>query len=325
MGPPNWKMYKIASIEKIHDDGIDLLKKHKNFEIELITDISEKNLIRKLPDYDGCTLRVSKLNEKILKHCPKLKVISRHGVGYDNIDLNYIKNNNITLLVTSTANAVTVAEHVIYMMLSISKSIGEYDKEVRLGNFKKNASSIETLELFNKEILITGFGRIGKSLIKRCLGFEMKINVFDPFVTKDIINQFGGNKIEDFEKALKTCDYLSLHIPLNEKTKNMIDYTKLKTMKKNAIIINTSRGGIINEVDLNQALNDNIIFGAGLDVFKNEPVENDNPLLKNNKVLLSPHSATFTNECKSRMSIETSKNIIDFFENKLDKSMIVKL
>ena len=211
------------------------------------------------------------------------------------------------------------------MMLSISKSINQYDNEVRLGNFKKNASKIETLELFKKEMLIVGFGRIGRSLIKRCLGFDMKINVFDPFVDDKIIKNFGGNKVENLDEGLETCDYLSLHIPLTEKTKNLINYEKIKTMKKNAIIINTSRGGIINESDLNKALENNIIFGAGLDVFEKEPIEKDNPLINNKKVLLSPHSATFTNECKSRMAIETTKNIIDFFENKLDKSMIVKL
>ena len=229
------------------------------------------------------------------------------------------------MLITATANAVAVAEHVIYLMLSISKSINQYDNEVRLGNFKKNASTIETLELFNKEILIVGFGRIGKSLIKRCLGFEMKANVYDPFVSEDTIAQFGGNKIDNLNDGLKSCDYLSLHIPLTKKTKNMIDKSKLNSMKKSSIIINTSRGGIINEIDLNNALNKKVIFGAGLDVFEKEPVDKDNPLLKNNKVILSPHSATFTNECKSRMSIETTKNIIDFFNNKLDKSMIVKL
>jgi len=211
------------------------------------------------------------------------------------------------------------------MMLSISKGINLYDQEVRDGNFKKNASKIETLELFKKDILIVGFGRIGKSLIKRCLGFEMNVNVFDPFVSKETVLQFGGSKIDNLDDGLKKCDYLSLHIPLTEKTKNMIDISKFKIMKKNSIIINTSRGGIINEQDLNKVLNENIIFGAGLDVFEKEPVNTDNPLLKNEKVLLSPHSATFTNECKSRMSIETTKNIIDFFENKLDKSMIVKL
>jgi D-3-phosphoglycerate dehydrogenase len=318
-------MKKIAIVEKIHDDGLKVFNTNSNYEYEIITDVSEENLIKKLPTFDACTLRVSKLNENILKHCSKLKVISRHGVGYDNVDLNYIKKNNITLLITATANAVAVAEHVIYMMLSISKGINLYDQEVRDGNFKKNASKIETLELFKKDILIVGFGRIGKSLIKRCLGFEMNVNVFDPFVSKETVLQFGGSKIDNLDDGLKKCDYLSLHIPLTEKTKNMIDISKFKIMKKNSIIINTSRGGIINEQDLNKVLNENIIFGAGLDVFEKEPVNTDNPLLKNEKVLLSPHSATFTNECKSRMSIETTQNIIDFFENKLDKSMIVKL
>ena len=317
-------MKKIAVIEQIHQDGLGFLEKNPEYLYELITDVSEENLIKKLPKFDGCTLRVSKLNENVLKHCPNLKVISRHGVGYDNVDLPFIKKKNISLLITATANAVAVAEHVIYMMLSISKSINKYDNEVRLGNFKKNASNIETLELFKKEMLIIGFGRIGKNLIKRCLGFDMRVNVFDPFVTTEVIKDFGGNKIENLEKGLENCDYLSLHIPLTEKTRNMINYEKIKSMKKNAIIINTSRGGIINETDLDKALKNDVIFGAGLDVFEKEPIDKNNPLINNKKVLLSPHSATFTNECKSRMAIETVKNIIDFFENKLDKSMIVK-
>ena len=318
-------MKKIAIIEKIHNDGLELLKKNPDYDYELITDISEENLIKKLPEFDACTLRVSKLNENILKHCPKLKVISRHGVGYDNVDLNYIKTKNIALLITATANAAAVAEHVIYMMLSISKGINQYDAEVRSGNFKKNSSNIETLELFNKEILILGFGRIGKILIKRCLGFDMKVKVFDPFMSKDSIEELGGTKVDNLNDGLKTCDYLSLHVPLTNETTNMINYSKLKTMKNNVIIINTSRGGIINELDLDKAINEKIIFGAGLDVFGKEPVDINNPLLKNKKVLLSPHSATFTNECKSRMSLETTKNIIDFFENKIDKLMIVKV
>ena len=130
-------MYKIAIIEKIHEDGLKILDLNSNYEYEIITDVSEQNLIKKLPDFDACTLRVSKLNENILKHCPKLKVISRHGVGFDNVDLPYIKKKGISLLITATANAVAVAEHVLYMMMSISKGINKYDSEVRLGNFKK--------------------------------------------------------------------------------------------------------------------------------------------------------------------------------------------
>jgi len=291
----------------------------------LITDVSDENLIRRLPEFDACTLRVTKLNEKILKHCPKLKVISRHGVGIDNVDLNYIKKNNISLLITATANAVAVAEHVMTMFLALSKSVKEYDTEVRKGNFEKNAASIETSELLNKNILIAGFGRIGKKLINRCLAFETKVYVYDPYVSGDVIKSFGGVKIDSINEALQIADFVTLHMPFTPETKNLINYSILKKMKKNSIIVNTARGGIINENDLEKALNENLISGAALDVFLKEPVEENNPLLANNRVILSPHSATFTKECTSRMGIETTKNIIDYFENKIDKSMIVKL
>ena len=318
-------MKKIAIIEEIHKDGIDLIEKNSNYKFEIITDVSENNLIKKLPEFDACTLRVTKLDEKILKHCPNLKAISRHGVGIDNVDLNYIKNNNISLLITATANAVAVAEHVLSMFLCLSKSIITYDNEVRAGNFKNNAEKIQTFELFNKNILIAGFGRIGKKLISRCLSFDAEVYIYDPYVEDEVIKNHGGIKVNDFEEGIKNADYVSLHMPLTSETKNLINYNVLKKMKKNSIIVNTARGGIINEGDLEKALNENIIFGAALDVFLNEPVEKDNPLLNNKKVILSPHSATFTDECTSRMGIETTKNIIDFFENKLDKSMIVKL
>ena len=318
-------MFKIAIVEKIDEAGLKILKKHNNFEYEIIENVSKNNLIKELPKYDALTLRVAKLDSEILKHCKKLKVISRHGVGYDNVDLNFLKQNNINLLITATANAVAVAEHAMYMMLSLSKGVTYYDKAVRSGDFKKNVSKIETYELFKKEILIAGFGRIGKNLIKRCLGFEMKVFVYDPYVNKEIIESYGGKKVEDLNVAVKTIDFLSIHMPLNKETKNLIDINILKKMKKNTIIVNTARGGVINEIDLDKALKDKIIFGAGLDVFEKEPPDQSNPLLKNDRVLLSPHSSSFTKECKIRMGIETVQNIINFFENKIEKSMIVKL
>ena len=317
-------MYKIGVIERIHKKGLELLDKNKKFSYEIIEDISKKNLLKVLPKFDGLTLRVAKLGPDILKECKNLKVISRHGVGYDNVDIKYLKEKNIKLLITATANAVSVAEHVMYMILSLSKGIVHYDSMVRTGQFRNESNKLLTFELLNKEILIMGFGRIGKILIKRCLGFDMKVNVYDPFVEKKFIEESGGNKVEDLDISLKTADYLSIHMPLNEKTKNLINLSKLKTMKKNVIIINTARGGIVNEQDLNNAVKNNIIFGAGLDVFEKEPIEFDNPLIKNKKILLSPHSATFTQECTARMGIQTVQNIIDFFENKLQKNMLVK-
>ena len=316
-------MYKIGVIERIHNKGLELFDQNKKFQYEIIDDISKENLIKQLPKFDGLTLRVANLGPEILQNCKKLKVISRHGVGYDNVDVEYLKKNNIKLLITATANAVSVAEHVMYMILSLSKGINEYDTMVRNGQFRNTANKLLTFELLNKEILILGFGRIGKILIQRCLGFDMKVNVYDPYVEKKDIEKYGGNKVENLEQSLKSADYLSIHMPLNDNTKNLINLKKLKTMKKNVIIINTARGGIINEKDLNEAVKNNIIFGAGLDVFEKEPIEIDNPLIKNKKVLLSPHSATFTEECTIRMGIQTVQNIIDFFDNKLQKKMLV--
>ena len=153
----------------------------------------------------------------------------------------------------------------------------------------------------------------------------MNIFVYDPFISNEEIEKLGGAKVEDLETSLSKMDAISIHMPLNDKTYHLIDYDKIKKMKKNCILINAARGGIINEEDLNKALNENLIFGAGLDVFEKEPPSLDNPLLKNDKAFLSPHSAVFTEECLSRMGIETMQNIIDFFEDNLDNSKIVKI
>ena len=319
-------MHKIAIVDKMHEDGINLLKKNPNFQCEIIEDLSKDNLISKLPHFDGITLRRGKIDAEILQKCKKLKVISRHGVGYDNVDINFLKENKISLLVTGTTTSTSPAEHIMFMILHISKSFNLFDESVRSGNFDKIMHmKHNSFELFNKTILIVGFGRIGRKLIKRCLGFEMKVLVYDPYVDKKIIESLGGKKIDNLEESLKTTDVLSLSVPLTKDTINMIDLKKMKIMKNTSIIINTSRGGVINEKDLNTALDKEIIYGAGIDVFENEPPSNSNLLLKNKKVLLSPHAATFTKECTSNMAIQTAQNIIDFFDNKLDKLMVVKL
>ena len=316
---------KILIIQSIDKAGIDLLDKQSNYEYEIVEDIKPENIKQKIKDCDAISLRTSKITSDILESADKLKLISRHGVGFDNIDLDSSKKNGIKIAITATANAVAVAEHVIFMLLSISKRRNMYDDSVKSGNFAERTKLPKTMEIWNKNILIAGFGRIGQSLIKRCLGFEMNVFVYDPFVSSEKIEEMGGKKVDNLIESVKNMDAISLHMPLNNETENMINYDLLKTLRKNCIIINAARGGIINEIDLDKALNENIIFGAGMDVFKNEPPEKENPLLKNDKVFLSPHSATFTEECLRRMAKETIQNIIDFFNEKLDKSKIVRL
>ena len=318
-------MKKILVIQPIHEAGIKLLESNPNYEFEVVENVDAEFLKSKIKDCDGASIRTAKLTSDVIEAANNLKIVSRHGVGYDNIDLEASKKNNLTLAITATANAVAVAEHVMFMLLNISKRKNMYDDTVKSGKFSDRNKLPKTVELWSKNILIAGFGRIGQALIKRCLGFEMNVFIYDPFVSKDVIEKLGGIKVESMEDACKDMDAISLHIPLNDKTKNIINYDLLKTMKNNCIIINAARGGIVNEVDLDKALNEDLIFGAGLDVFEIEPPEANNPLLKNDKVFLSPHTASFTEECMTRMGKETVQNIIDFFDEKLEKSKIVKL
>ena len=315
---------KILVIQNIHQEGINLLKGNSSYEFEIFDEINE-DLKQKIVDCDAISIRTAKLPNEIISSAKKLQVISRHGVGYDNIDLKSTKEIGATLTITATANAVAVAEHVMFMLLNISKRKDMYDQSVKLGKFNDRNKLPKTIELWGKNILIAGFGRIGQALIKRCLGFEMNVYVYDPYINDEKIKSLGGKKVNDLKEAVKEMDAISLHMPLNDETKNIINYDLLRSMKTNCIVINAARGGIINEVDLDKALKENLIFGAGLDVFETEPPKSDNPLLKNDKVFLSPHTAAFTEECMIRMGKETIQNIIDFFEKKLDKSKIIKL
>ena len=320
-------MYKIGIIDKMKEKGINLLKDYKNFDCEIITDLSRENLLLKIPEFDGITLRRGKIDREILNNCDKLKVIARHGVGYDSVDTLCLKEKNITLLVAHNSTSTSPAEHIMFMIMNIYKGVGLFDEMVRKGNFLKaiHLNIEENFELFNKTVFILGFGRIGKKLIKKCLGFDMNVIVFDPYVDEATITSLGGKKVLTLEEGLKEADILSLSLPLNKETKNFITLREMKIMKKSSIIINAARGGIINEVDLDNALNNRIISFAGIDVFEKEPPDETNPLLVNERVVLSPHAATFTKEGLENMAIETAQNIIDFFEDKIDNKKIVKL
>ena len=315
---------KILVIQNIHQEGIKLLEDNSSYEFEIFDEINE-DLKKKIVDCDAISIRTAKLPNEIISSAKKLQIISRHGVGYDNIGLKSTKEIGATLTITATANAVAVAEHVMFMLLNISKRKDMYDQSVKLGKFNDRNKLPKTIELWGKNILIAGFGRIGQALIKRCLGFEMNVYVYDPYINDEKIKSLGGKKVNDIKEAVKEMDAISLHMPLNDETKNIVNYDLLRSMKTNCIVVNAARGGIINEVDLDKALRENLIFGAGLDVFETEPPKSDNPLLKNDKVFLSPHTAAFTEECMIRMGKETIQNIIDFFEKKLDKSKIIKL
>ncbi len=304
---------KVAVLGKVDQKGLSFLKENE-FKVIEIESFEIQNLKEQLKDVDGILLRTTKLDKEILEHCDNLKIISRHGVGYDNVDLDFLNDNKIALCITSTSNAVSVAEHVLSFFIYLTKKLSLSDSLVKEGNFEKRSELPNFFELYKKKVLIIGFGRIGKEVAKRCLGFDMEVYVYDPFLDNEIIIRNQCIPIEK-NQGLAIADFITIHLPLNRDTKNFISQTELNLMRKNSILVNTSRGGIVNENDLYIALDSKKIQGAGMDVFVSEPPESNHPFFKLDNILLTPHNAALTLECRERMSLEASQNIVFFLHN----------
>ena len=304
---------KVAVLGKVDQKGLSFLKENE-FKVIEIENFEIQNLKEQLKDVDGILLRTTRLDKEILQHCDNLKIISRHGVGYDNVDLDFLNENKIALCITSTSNAVSVAEHVLSFFIYLTKKLSLSDSLVKEGNFEKRSELPNFFELYKKKVLIIGFGRIGKEVAKRCLGFDMEVYVYDPFLDNEIIIRNQCIPIEK-NQGLAIADFITIHLPLNGDTKNFISQTELNVMKKNSILVNTSRGGIVNENDLCIALESKKIQGAGMDVFVSEPPESNHPFFKLDNILLTPHNAALTLECRERMSLEASQNIVFFLKN----------
>ena len=304
---------KVAVLGKVDQKGLSFLKENE-FKVIEIENFEIQNLKEQLKDVDGILLRTTRLDKEILQHCDNLKIISRHGVGYDNVDLDFLNENKIALGITSTSNAVSVAEHVLSFFIYLTKNLSLSDSLVKEGNFEKRSQLPNFFELYKKKVLIIGFGRIGKEVAKRCLGFDMEVYVYDPFLDNEIIIRNQCIPIEK-NQGLAIADFITIHLPLNRDTKNFISQTELNLMRKNSILVNTSRGGIVNENDLCIALDSKKIQGAGIDVFVSEPPESNHPFFKLDNILLTPHNAALTLEGRERMSLEASQNIVFFLNN----------
>ena len=304
---------RVAVLGIVDPIGLSFLKENE-FKVIEIENFEIQNLKEQLKDVDGILLRTTRLDKEILQHCDNLKIISRHGVGYDNVDLDFLNENKIALCITSTSNAVSVAEHVLSFFIYLTKNLSLSDSLVKEGNFEKRSQLPNFFELYKKKVLIIGFGRIGKEVAKRCLGFDMEVYVYDPFLDNEIIIRNQCIPIEK-NQGLAIADFITIHLPLNRDTKNFISQTELNQMRKNSILVNTSRGGIVNENDLCIALDSKKIQGAGMDVFVSEPPESNHPFFKLDNILLTPHNAALTLECRERMSLEASQNIVFFLNN----------
>lgn len=273
------------------------------------------NYLDEMKDADALIVRIAKCDGHAIENSPNLKVIGRTGVGYDSVDVKTATAHGIPVVITPGANNRSVAEHAVAMMFALSKNLVEAQQEMCKGNWEIRGAK-KSFELEGKTIGILGLGAIGRETAKICEGCGMKVAAYDPFLSKEQVEGYGAVYYENYEDLLKVSDVVSIHVPLTDETKNMISKKQLTEMKKTALIINCSRGGIINETDLVEALKAGEIAGAGTDVFCSEPPKTDDPLLNCPNLIVSPHSAAQTREAVIKMAQMCVKGCLAVAEGK---------
>ncbi len=255
------------------------------------------------------------ITEDLINKADDLWTISRTGGGVDNVDLKAATEQGVIVTSSLGVNTTTVAEHSMALILSLYKQLFLIDGEVRKKNFGVRYQN-HPQDIRGKTLGVVGFGKIGQTLADYFFKISgTKILAYDPILPEDIKSQYKEwVQFVELDGLLKHSDVVSIHVPLNKHTRDLISWEELMLMKRDAYIINVSRGGVINEKDLIKALQEGVIKGAGLDVFENEPIEEDNPLLEMDNVILTPHTAALTKECVVRMATEAAKRVIDLFK-----------
>ncbi len=266
-----------------------------------------------LHDVDGVALTSTPLRAADIEAAPRLRAVGRIGVGYDAVDIPALNRRGIPLMTTGTDNSPTVAENATFMMLSLCKHGPRMDALVRQGRWTERYDELPT-ELLGKILLIIGFGRIGTRIAKRCLAMEMNVQVYDPYVSADTIRAAGCTPVADLDAALPHADFVTIHCPKTPETKGLFDAARLARMTPSARLINTARGGLVDEAALYDALAAGKLAGAGIDVFDREPALTDNPLFTLPNVIVSPHMAGNTRESLDRAAVTTARNLLSVLD-----------
>lgn len=290
---------KFVMTQAVCPEGMAMLAGKAN--IYVADNSDPNNYLEEMKDADAIIVRIAKCDKHAIENSTNLKVIGRTGVGYDSVDVETATKLGIPVVITPGANNRSVAEHTVAMMFAVAKNLIEAQIETGKGNFEIRGAK-KAFELLNKKVGFIGMGEIGKEALKICQGIGMKTAGCDPFLSKEAIEALGAEYYADYEEMMKDCDFISVHVPLITATKNMIAKKQLETMKQTAVVINCSRGGIVNEADLVEALNNGVIAGAGTDVFEEEPPKVGNPLLTAKNLVYSPHSAAQTREAVVNMA-----------------------
>ncbi len=308
---------KVLIVQPIHESGIKLLK--KEVDVILARDPSVDTVCKEIKGIHGVIVRTAPFSREIIEFSDELEVIGRHGVGIDNIDIKAASKRGIPVINTPNANMISVAEHTIGFILALAKRLVISDKATRQGNFALR-EEFAASDLDGKTLGIIGAGRVGSTLAKKCkAAFNMKVLAYDPYLSPGKAKEMEVSLCDSLPELLQESDFVSIHAPLTKDTGDLIGEEELKLMKPTAFLINVARGGIVDEKALAKALKKRWIAGAASDVFSQEPVHSDNPLLKIENIILSPHMAALTKECVIRMAIGAAQGVLDVLRGKKPK------
>ena len=303
--------------------GYKYLREH-GYEVVDGRGFAEEDIIADIADCDAAIIRTAKVTAKILEAAPKLKIIARHGAGYDGVDLEAARKHGVLVCTAGGSNAISVAELTIFYMLYCSRNFKKV-QNLYLQDYRQAKMGVPKTELEGKTLGLVGLGNIGKLVAqKAALGFDMTVLAYDPFAKGAGLPDYI-RMVEDRDEIFKRSDYVSLHVPATTETVHSVSDREFGLMKPTAYLINAARGSIVDEAALYRALQEEKIAGAGLDVLEQEPIDPSNPLVAMDNVLTAPHIGGATKEASSRSSVACAQAIDDFFSGRTPKFVVPEL
>jgi glyoxylate reductase len=316
---------KVYVTRELPERGLRIIKKY--FDTEVWTEYApppKKVIIEKAKNVDALVPLLSdKIDAEVFNAAPKLKIVAQLAVGFDNVDVQEATRRGIYVTNTPEVLTDTTADFAWALLMAVARRVAEADKYVRTGQWKVgwHPSMMQGRDVYGATIGIVGAGRIGYAVAKRGTGFGMKILFYDVVPRPEIEKDFGAKKV-DLDTLFRESDFVSIHVPLMKETHHLVNAEKLRLMKKTAYLINNSRGPVVDEKALYEALKEGRIAGAALDVFEQEPTPLDNPLLKLDNVVVAPHISSASYETRSRMAEMVAENLVAFFEGKKPPNLI---
>ena len=304
--------HRVLVTDKLADEGLQLLRAEPGLEVVVSTKLDTAGLRAALAEADGIVIRSgTQLTAEVLRDQTRLKVIVRAGVGVDNIDVPSATRQGIIVMNTPGGNTVSTAEHTVALMLALSRNVAKANDSLKAGKWDRN--KFTGSQLGGKTLGVVGLGRVGLAVAKRALGFDMQVVGFDPFLSPERALEFGITSLP-LEELWDKCDYITVHTPLSDETRNIIGAEAFAKMKPGVRVINCARGGLIDEAALLEALNSGKVAGAAIDVFDPEPPPADHPLVKHPNVLVTPHLGASTEEAQISVAVEAAHLLTNYFK-----------